>query len=185
MPIFPSKRKVFKKEFSDYQKHILNTNDKPFICTEKLLLDYHAKKEYTIHYLTLQCYLKLGGIKIQNINYIIRFKLARYMKDYIEYNHKNRCESNNENNKRMFKNMSNSVYGRSLLNKEKYCGNIRTISDPEKAIKAVSKDTFKDYDIINIESGLFSIEKQCIKLDSPCYIGSVILDLSKILIYNY
>ena len=107
------------------------------------------------------------------------------MKDYIEYNHKNRCESDNENNRRMYKLLSNSVYGRSLLNKEKYSRNVRINSDPEKASRAVSKDTFKDYEIINEESGLFNIEKQFIILDSPCYIGSVILNLSKILIYNY
>ena len=41
------------------------------------------------------------------------------MKDYIEYNHKNRCESNYENDNRMFKLLNNSVFGRSLLNKQK------------------------------------------------------------------
>ena len=61
---FPQKRKVYKKEISQYQKEILNKNEKPCLCTEKLIVDYHAKKDYVIHYLTLQCYLKLGGFKI-------------------------------------------------------------------------------------------------------------------------
>ena len=61
-----------------------------------------------------------------------------------------------------------------------------------KQKKIVSKDSFKDYDIISSdednndnESVLFNIEKTYVKLDSPSYIGSCILDLSKILIYNY
>ena len=124
LPIFPVKRKVYKKELSDYQKHILNVNEKQFICTEKLLLDYNPKKGYTIHYLTLKCYLKLGGFKIENIHYIIRFKQANYMKEYIEINHKNRCESNYENDKRMYKTLTNSLCGRSLLNKERFNSNI-------------------------------------------------------------
>ena len=49
LPPFPHKRKVYKKEISQYQKDILNKNEKPFLCTEKLILDYHAKKEYVIH----------------------------------------------------------------------------------------------------------------------------------------
>ena len=107
------------------------------------------------------------------------------MKSYIELNHKNRCESDDENNIKMFKLMSNSLCGRSLLNKETFSSNIRIITNIDKAIKVVSKDTFKDYDIINQNSGLFNIQKQSIKLGSPCYIGSCILDLSKIILYNY
>ena len=119
LPIFPYKRKTFKKDISDYQKEILEKNNKPFIATEKLISDFYAKKDYTVHYLTLQFYLKLPGFNIQNINYIIRFRQAKYMKDYIKYNHKNRIESTNENDKRIYKLLINSTFGRSLLNKEK------------------------------------------------------------------
>ena len=185
LPIFPYKHKILKKEISDYQKNTLQENNKPFIASEKLISDFHAKKDYTLHYLTLQYYLKLPGFKIQNINYIIRFKQAIYMKDYIEYNHKNRIESTNENDKRIYKLLTNSVFGRSLLNKEKYSSNIKIINDHEKASKIISNDRFKDYEIINENSTLINIEKQCIKLDSPCYIGSCILDLSKIIFYDY
>ena len=157
LPLFPYKRKIYKKELSEYQKEILEQNNKHFIATEKLILDFHAKKDYTVHYLTLQFYLKLGGFKIQNINYIIRFTQAIYMKDYIEYNHKNRIESDNENDKRMYKLLINSVFGRSLLNKEKYISNIKIFSDHEKASKAVSNDRFRDYEIINEDSSLFNI----------------------------
>ena len=110
------------------------------------------------------------------------------MRDYIELNHKNRCESNNKNDQMMFKLMSNSLFGRTLLNKQKYNSNIRIVSEIDKAKRIVSKDSFKEYDIISSdedESVLFNIEKSYVKLDSPCYIGSCILDLSKILIYNY
>ena len=188
MPIFPNKRKIYKKEISEYQNYILKNNDKAFLCTERLILDYKAKKEYVIHYLTLQCYLKLGGFKIEKIHYIIKFKQDNYMSDYINFNHKNRCETNNNNDKMMFKLMNNSLFGRTLMNKEKYNSNIRIVSEIDKAKKIVSKDTFKDYDIVSSdddESVLFNIEKNYVKLDTPSYLGCCILDLSKILIYNY
>ena len=186
LPLFPIKYKIIKRNLSDYQKQILKDSDKPFISTEKLLLNLNEKKNYTLHYLTLQFYLKFPGFKIKDINYIIKFKQAKYMKDYIEYNHKNRIEATNENDKLIFKLMINSVFGRSLLNKMKYNSNIKVFnnSDYEKVLKIVSDDRFKDYELIDENSALINIEKQCIRLDSPAYIGSTILDLSKIEFYN-
>ena len=113
------------------------------------------------------------------------------MRRYIEINHQNRCESHNMNDKMMFKLMNNSLFGRTLMNKEKFNSNIRIVSEIDKAKRIVSKDSFKDYDIItsdedcNNESVLFNIEKSYVKLDSPCYIGSCILNISKTLIYNF
>ena len=107
------------------------------------------------------------------------------MRDYIELNHKHRYESTDKNNGSMFKLMNNPLCGRCLLNKQKYNSNIKIISDVDNANKAVSKETFKDYNIIHENCSLFNIEKNYIKLDIPSYIGSCILDLSKILIYNY
>ena len=82
LPLFPTKNKIYKKDLSDYQKEILKQNDKPFISTGKLMLNFDAKRDYTLHYLTLQFYLKFGGFKIKHINYIIRFKQAKYERLY-------------------------------------------------------------------------------------------------------
>ena len=184
LPLFPVKSKILKKDLSNYQKQILK--DKPFISTEKLICDLHEKKDYTLHYLTLQFYLKMPGFKIKDINYIIRFRQAKFIKNYIEYNHKNRIEAENENDKLMYKLMINSCFGRTLLNKMKYSSNIKIFNndDYEKVLKIVSSDRFKDYETIDENNALINIEKQCIKLDSPAYIGAVILDLSKIIFYD-
>ena len=107
------------------------------------------------------------------------------MREYIELNHKLRCETTDKNNEKMFKLINNSLCGPIYINKEKYNPNIRIISDIDEAKKVVSKDTFKDHDFINDESSLFNIEKQYIKLDSPCYTGACVLDLSKIFLYTY
>ena len=179
------KRKINKKEISSYQKHILNKNEKGFMCTEKLVLDYNPKKEYVIHYLTPECYIKLGGFNIKNIYYIIKFNQSNYMRKYIQYNHKLRCETDDKYYEKMYKLISNSLCELTLSNKEQFTSNIRIIAYIDKAKNVVSKDTFKDYHIVNESSALFNIEKQYIKLDSPNNIGSCILDLSKILIYNY
>ena len=184
--IFPVKDKIYKKDLSNYQEKILKLYDKAFVSTEKLMLNLYAKKDYTIHYLTLQFYLKMPGFKIKDINYIIKFRQAKYIKDYVEYNHKNRVQSTNDADKSLYKLMINSVFGHSLLNKMKYSSNIKMFdnSDYEKVSRVVSNDRFKDYEIINQTSALINIEKQCIKLDSAAYVGATILDLSKIIFYG-
>ena len=186
LPLCPVKDKVFKKDISDYQKKILKDNINPFICTEKLLCNFHKKKNYILHYLTLQFYLKMPGFKIKQINYIIKFKQAKYLKDYVEYNHQNRIESTNENDKSIYKLLINSLFGPTLLNKEKYSSNIKLYNDEdyEKVLKIVSNDRFKEYESIDENNALINVEKQCIKLDTPAYIGSTILDLSKIVFYE-
>ena len=186
LPLFPVKEKVFKKDISDYQKKILKDNNKPFISTEKLLLNFNEKKNYTLHYLTLQFYLKFPGFKIKQINNILKFKQANYFKDYVEYNHQNRIESTNENDKNIYKLLIDSLFGRSLLNKEKYSSNIKIYNDNDykKVLKIISNDRFKDYEAIDENNALINVEKQCIKLDSPAYIGACILDLSKLEFYN-
>ena len=129
--------------------------------------------------------LKFGGFKINHVHYIIRFKQADYIKEFIALNHKLRCETTDKNDEKIIKLINSSLCGRALLSKENFNIYFQIISDFVKAEKAVSKDTFKDYDMLNEESALFNIEKQYIKLDSPCYIRSCILDSSEILIYNY
>ena len=57
------------------------------------------------------------------------------MRDYIQLNHKNRCETDYRNDKMMFKLMSNSLFGRCLMNKEKFNSNIRIVSEIDKAKK--------------------------------------------------
>ena len=186
LPIFPVKETILKKNISDYQKQILKDNKKNFISSQKLICNFNESKNYTLHYLTLQFYLKMPGFKIKQINNIIRFKQAKYLKDYIEYNHKNRIESTNENDKNLYKLMINSLFGRTLLNKKKYCSNLKIFNDKdyEKVLKIISSDRFKDYETIDENNAIVNIEKQCIKLDSPSYIGSCILDLSKIIFYD-
>ena len=148
-------------------KQTLKENDKSFLCTEKSIVDYHPKKEYVVYYLPLQCCLKLGGFKIDNIHYVIKFKKANYMKGYIEHNHKVCCESDDKNDKLMYKLLKNRLFCRSLLTKGRLNTNIRIISDIDKAQIAASKDTFKGYEIIDDGNVLFNIVKRLYKIRQP------------------
>ena len=74
------------------------------------------------------------------------------MKDYIELNHKHRCESTmDKNNQSMFKLLNNSLCGRTLLNKMKYS---RIISDINKAKKQYQKTHSKVMILLGTQKAL-------------------------------
>lgn len=86
--------------------------------------------------------------------------------------------------KDLFKLMNNAVYGKSLKNIRKH-KDVQLVNSGQKAKKPVSASTFKRF--VPFENDLVAIErlKQTLILNKPKYAEFVILELSKILIYNF
>ena len=63
--------------------------------------------------------------------------------------------------------------------------NIRLIADSQKALKAVSKATFRQCEIINDDLLLVRGARQKITLNKPIAVGFTILELSKLIMYRF
>ena len=72
------------------------------------------KNNYVIHYRNFQQCLELV-LKFKKIHRLLQFKENDWMKTYIDFNRKQRTESNNESDKN-FKLMNNAVYGKNVEN---------------------------------------------------------------------
>ena len=100
------------EQLSDYSRFL---NEKS-IETNKLILDFHDKKNYIIHIKNLLYYFsKCCEFKI---NRVIQFKQSAWLQSYIDLNTQLRTQSKNDFEKDFFKLMNNSVFG-------KLMGNIR------------------------------------------------------------
>ena len=63
--------------------------------------------------------------------------------------------------------------------------NIRLIADANKLLKAVSKPTFRQSEIVNDELVMVRGARLKVKLDKPIAVGFTILEISKLIMYRF
>ena len=118
------------------------------------------------------------GIKVTKVHRIIKFKQYYIIRDYIELNTKMRDEAKTEPEKDIYKLMNNSLFGKSCENPLKYL-EAKILTDDYEILKAVSKPTCKD--VIRYENyTLIEFSKKEKQYDKPIYLGSTVLELSKL-----
>ena len=184
-PLWPEIKNIPENVFPNYQNYL---NDKLNIkYTEKdkkLILDLLPKKNYKIYYKNLEYYMKLG-VKITKIHKTLAFDEKSFLKDYIDLNTNLRKHSKNDLEKDLFKLMNNAIFGKSMenvLNRS----NIKLINnDPEKLLKIIRQPNFQN--AYQISNKLCLVESKPIKtiFDKPIYLGAVILETSKLHMYQF
>ena len=130
----------------------------------------------------LQFVVKMG-IMVTKVHKIIKFKQDYKIRDYIELNTKMRAEAKIEPEKDIFKLMKNSLFGKSCEKPIKYL-EAKILTDDYEILKAVSKPTCKD--VIRYENNtLIEFYKKEIQYDKPIYLGSTVLELSKLHMHKF
>ena len=174
--ILPHGREVENNELGYKQRPPTSSKSK------KLILDQNIKHEYPIHYRMLKFVVKMG-IKVTKVHRKIKFKQEYIIRDYLELNTKMRTEAKTEPEKDIFKLMNNSLFGKSCENPLKYL-EAKILTDDYEILKAVSKPKGKD--VIRYENyTLMEIYKKEIQYDKPIYLGSTVLELSKLHMYKF
>ena len=92
--------------------------------------------------------------------------------------------ANNEFKKDFFKLMNNAVFGKTLENLRKRL-RVQLVNNQSKVRKLTGKPTFHAFRIFNEDLVAGHILQQCLYLNRPIYVGFCILDLSKILMYDF
>lgn len=149
----------------------------------KLLLTLENKERYIAHYALIQQAVQLG-LKIKKIHRVLKFKQSYWLKSYIDYNTTQRATARSSFEKDFYKLMNNAVFGKTLENQRKH-KNIKLVNDHKKLEKMVSKPNFKTTIILNENLVLVSMNKTCITMNRPLYVGMSILDISKTLMYDF
>ena len=180
-PLAPEKMKIEKEQLSNYQKKLLG--DKPLGKEEKLFLTLYDKKKYVLHYDILKYYIKLG-MKVTKVYRTISFKESNWLAKYINFNTEQRKKCKSDFEKDLWKLMNNSFYGKTLEN-IRGRSEIKLTSSEEKAEKFINKPNFKDSIIFNENFVAVINNVTSVKFNKPIYLGMVILDYSKLLMYQF
>ena len=165
-------------------------NDIPFICSkmkvngvEKLIPNLYDKKKYIIHIRALKQALD-HGLVLEKIHRCIRFRQSPWMKEYIDFNTRLRTAAENDFEKDFYKLTNNSVFGKTMENIRRH-RDIKPVNNKKKYLKTVMKPNFKSGTLLGEDLMGCEIGKVRVVMNKPVYLGQAILDLSKIIMYEF
>ena len=150
---------------------------------EKLVPNLYGKGNYVIHIRALDQALSHGLI-LERIHQAIEFYQSAWMKPYIDFNTQLWTRATNDFEKDFFKLMNNSVFGKTMENIRKH-RNIRLVTNRESYLCTIMRPNFKSGVLFG--ENLMGCEMGRIKvvMNKPVYLGQAILDLSKIVMYEF
>ena len=150
---------------------------------KKLVYNLFNKKKYVVHINALKQALN-HGLKFKKIHRVIKFNQKAWLKPYIDMNTELRKAAKNDFEKDLFKLMNNSVFGKTMENIRKL-RDIKLVTTDKKRSKLVSEPTYHTINLISEDLSIIEMKKTNVKVNKPIYLGLSILEISKILRYEF
>ena len=150
---------------------------------KKLVCNLYDKKKYVVHINSLKQALN-HGLKLKKIHRIIEFIQKAWLKPYIDMNTELRKLVTNDFEKDLFKLMNNSVFGKTMENIRNH-RDIKLVTTDKKRSKLVSEPNYHTINLISEDLSIIEMKKTKVKMNKPIYLGLSILEISKILMYEF
>ena len=165
-------------------------NDLPFLpkrmkidkC-KNLVCNLPNKNKYVIHIKSLKQALN-HELKFKKVHRIIKFNQKAWLKPYIDMNTELRKLAKDDFEKDLFKLMNNAVFGKTMENVRTH-RNIKLVLTDKKINNLVSEPNYHTMNYISKDLSIIEINKTRVKMNKPIYLGLSILDISKILMYEF
>ena len=182
-PLAPESMKISNEMLSPFSQKLKENLQFKGQPTPKLIPNLHDKTKYITHYKNLKFYLQQGMI-LKKVHRIIQFNQSPWMKNYIDFNTRMRKQATSDFEKDFFKLMVNSVFGKTMENLRNRM-NVELVNTPKRMKKLCAKPTFKTFRIFNDDLTAVHMAKTKLILNRPIYVGFVVLDGSKLLMYDF
>ena len=178
-PALISKTKISYDQLSDFQKKNLKENYK---SSEKFINHLGYDKNTYISF-EMHEMLKSLGYKV-NIKKILEYKHDNFMKPYIDFLFEKKSYYKSIGDVGMSKILANSLFGVTMTRCERF-KNFKIITNENQVDKQVKKPNCNSRNIINENLAILEMEKTSVVYNYPILIGSIILQNSKVHMYNY
>jgi hypothetical protein len=153
---------------------------------EKLLCTFYPKERYVVYYRTLELYLQLG-LKVTKVHRVLRFAQSEWLRPYIQLNTSLRQQATNEFERDFYKFMNNSVFGKFIENVRRR-RKVKIVSRWEGkngASALIASPQFRSQQVMTEDRVIIELRQSKVVLEKPVYVGAVILDLAKYLMYDF
>lgn len=152
----------------------------------KLLLTLFNKRNYVIHYQMLKEALRQGLI-LKKIHKSLKFAQSAWLKPYIMLNTELRTKAENDFEKNFFKLCINIIYGKFIENlRYRVDIQLKTQWNGRYGVrKLVAMPNFKRFTVFDEDLVAIELDRTHVLMNKPIAIGMAVLDLSKLLMYNF
>ena len=151
--------------------------------TQKLVCNLRDKKKHVLHISILKQALN-HGLKLKKVHEVIEFNQEAWLRKYIDMNTELRKKASNDFEKDFFKLMNNAVFGKTMENVRKH-RDIKLVKTDHKRNKLVSEPNYHTMKLISENLSIIELKKVNVKMNKPIYLGLSILEISKIIMYEF
>jgi len=151
--------------------------------SKKLVPNLCDKVRYVTHYRNLKFYLEKGLVLVK-IHRVLSFAQRPWLRPWIELCTEQRRNARSEFESDLAKLQANCTYGK-CMEQVRNRQNIRLIADERKLVKAVSKPSYRQAQIVNSDLVMVRSARAKILLNKPIAVGFCILELSKLIMYRF
>ena len=182
-PLAPERLEISQNRLSKYFCNIADKYGIKIDGVNKLVPTLGNKSKYVVHYRNLHLYLLLG-MKLTKIDRILKFKQSDWIKKYIDFTTDKRKNAANSFEKDFFKLMNNSVFGKIMENLRKKIS-VKLVHNSKNYVRCISEPSFISQKIFSKNFVAIHEVKAVLTLNKPIYVGFSILDLRKLLMYEF
>jgi hypothetical protein len=118
------------------------------------------------------------------VHKVLKFEQSKWLEPYIKLNTGLRQAANSKFEEDLFKLMNNSFFGKTCEDVRKY-KEVQIVTDEQRAQKILNKPRVKQWKIYGETMAAIQLQRENVELNKPRYIGMTILNLSKLVMYNY
>ena len=150
---------------------------------KKLVCNLYDKKNYVVHIRSLKQALSHGLI-LKKIYRVIQFNREAWLEPYIDMNTELRKQEKMILKKEFYKLMNNDVFGKTMENVRKY-KDIKLVTTDKRRNQLVSEPNYHTTKWFAENLLAIEMKKTKVKINKPVYLGLPILEISKILMYEF
>ena len=186
-----SDKRYFLEVHVEYPKNLFSLHrDLPFLPKRKkiekyrkLVCDFFDKKKYVVHIKALKEALNHGLI-LKKVHRVIQFNQKAWLKPYIDMKTKFRTEAKEDFEKDFFELMNKAVFGKTMENISNH-RDIKLVTTDKRRNQLASEPNYHMTKHYSENLTTREMKKTKVELNKPIYLGMLILDISKTLMYEF